>query len=240
MDRKQARRKIDSLDYYLQNHTDDYGEESHTAMMMAIEALEQQPCDDAISRKAALDAMREETCGCCWDARYILAHLPSVNPQASKEDIHREREQAYMRGYEDASRKYRTEPSEDAISRQAVIDAMAIWDWQELYSPIHFKQLLEDLPSVSTEKTGRWIPVSEKLPEVNQRVLVTSYSRVCYAMMISADGNSGYPVFKLQDSLNERVICETTVHSEFTTSRITAWMPLPEPYRAESEVRNAT
>ena len=81
----------------------------------------------------------------------------------------------------------------------------------------------------------RWIPVSERLPEINQRVLVTSYGRVCYAMMTSADGNSGYPIFRLQDSLNERVVCETTVHSEFTTSRITAWMPLPQPYKGESE-----
>ena len=45
------------------------------------------------------------------------------------------------------------EPCEDAISREAAIDAMATWDWQELYLPIHFKQLLEELPSVSTEKT---------------------------------------------------------------------------------------
>lgn len=34
-----ARREIESLDYYLQNHTDDYSEESHTAMMMAKDAL---------------------------------------------------------------------------------------------------------------------------------------------------------------------------------------------------------
>lgn len=39
MTREQARREIDSLDFYLQNHTDDYGEESHTAMKMAIKAL---------------------------------------------------------------------------------------------------------------------------------------------------------------------------------------------------------
>lgn len=43
MTREQARREIDSLDFYLQNHTDDYGGESHTAMMMAIKALEQEP-----------------------------------------------------------------------------------------------------------------------------------------------------------------------------------------------------
>lgn len=45
---------------------------------------------------------------------------------------------------------YKKEPCGDAISRQDAIDAMAKWDWQELYLPIHFKQLLEELPSVST------------------------------------------------------------------------------------------
>ena len=34
-----AKREIESLDYYLQNHTNDYSEESHTAMMMAVDAL---------------------------------------------------------------------------------------------------------------------------------------------------------------------------------------------------------
>lgn len=39
MKKEVARREIESLDYYLQNHTNDYGEESHTAMMMAVLAL---------------------------------------------------------------------------------------------------------------------------------------------------------------------------------------------------------
>lgn len=46
MTREQAIREIDDIDYYLQHHTDDYSESSHTAMMMAISALEQEPCDD--------------------------------------------------------------------------------------------------------------------------------------------------------------------------------------------------
>lgn len=47
------------------------------------------------------------------------------------------------------------QPCTDAISRQEAIDAMATWDWQELYLPIHFKQLLEDLSTVSVaEKVG--------------------------------------------------------------------------------------
>lgn len=39
MKNETARREIESLDYYLQNHTNDYSEESHTAMMMAVDAL---------------------------------------------------------------------------------------------------------------------------------------------------------------------------------------------------------
>lgn len=53
MTREQAKREIDFLDYYLQNHTDDYGEESHTAMMMAIQALEQTqwiPCSERLPK----------------------------------------------------------------------------------------------------------------------------------------------------------------------------------------------
>lgn len=41
MKNETARREIEALDYYLQNHTNDYSEESHMAMMMAVEALEQ-------------------------------------------------------------------------------------------------------------------------------------------------------------------------------------------------------
>ena len=128
---------------------------------------------------------------------------------------------------------------EDAISRKAVIDYVESdshysGGWFEMEED-KFIAYLKGLPSVSTEKAGRWIPVSERLPEVNKRVLVTAYGRVCYAMMTSVDGNSGYPIFRLQDSLNERVVCETTVHSKWTTSRIIAWMPLPQPYKAESE-----
>lgn len=51
MKNETAIREIESLDYYLQNHTNDYSEKSHTAMMMAIEALEQEPivrCKDCI------------------------------------------------------------------------------------------------------------------------------------------------------------------------------------------------
>lgn len=47
----------------------------------------------------------------------------------------------------------------DLISRQAVLDELEKWDWQDLYLPIHFKQILDDVPSV--ENKGEWIYLDE-------------------------------------------------------------------------------
>lgn len=38
----------------------------------------------------------------------------------------------------------------DCISRQAVLDKLNEWEWQELYLPIHFKEnIIDVLPSVT-------------------------------------------------------------------------------------------
>lgn len=75
----------------------------------------------------------------------------------------------------------------------------------------------------------KWIPVSERLPEVGKSVLVISYGRVCFAKLLLTVNNGGYPTFVLQDGLNNPPVLETTAHNEFTENRITHWMPLPEP-----------
>ena len=168
--------------------------------------------DDLISRKQALDAfgLSEKTrkyggdhsgyeTMMLYEIQDVIEGLPSVNPQASNEDIHREREQAYMRGYEDASKRYRTEPCEDAISRKdAIRIASGYCHWTNIpkelaklpsVNPIQCEDAIsrqavleglariakakaksdaqksmmgrtmffvEQLPSVSTEKAGRW------------------------------------------------------------------------------------
>ena len=62
MTNETARREIESLDYYLQNHTNDYSEESHTAMMMAIKALEK--ISHLIDRPCEACEFHKEN-GCC-------------------------------------------------------------------------------------------------------------------------------------------------------------------------------
>ena len=82
--------------------------------METLEKQMQQPCEDCINRKMAVEAVAEALKNTFVEyediAKKIIGKLPSVTPQASEEDIHREREQAYMLGYEDASKKFRTEP----------------------------------------------------------------------------------------------------------------------------------
>ena len=59
----------------------------------------------------------------------------------------------------------------------------------------------------------RWIPVSERLPKIGEQVMVT-----------------------LQHEFEEETV-ETTTYSKygFYIQPVIAWMPLPEPYKAESE-----
>ena len=138
---------------------------------------------------------------------------------------------------------------DDLISRQAAIKyLMTNMNWYDEdgyesdddYKRECITDLINGVPSAQPEQ--RWIPCSERLPEIKQHVLLSCYGRVIYGRMISEDGNSGYPVFEICDSVGEKrpIVLETTVHSKFTTSRIIAWMPLPEPYKTESDAERRT
>lgn len=97
-----------------------------------------------------------------------------------------------------------------------------------------------------------WIPVSERLPELNRPLWVTAYHRVCYAHMISKSGNYGYPVFRLHElkDSDRGWVQETISHEPYNKGRIDAWMyiDIPQPYvpdtndgkMGESEVSDET
>ena len=65
-----------------------------------------------------------------------------------------------------------------------------------------------------TERSGEWIPVSERLPESCETVLVTSKDTTGFIV----DGSNYLP----------------EVGWLFYGSSVIAWQPLPEPYREES------
>lgn len=59
-----------------------YGKKYGQALDLAIKALEQEPCEDCISRQAAIDAIYDNEYK--KDMRKALEQLPSVTPARSK------------------------------------------------------------------------------------------------------------------------------------------------------------
>ena len=108
---------------------------------------------------------------------------------------------------------------EDAISRQEVIETIKELNWRynghpggEVYGAII------ELPSVRP-KVGHWISVHERLPEKNGNYLVT-YESFDGTARIRYEDVDHYGPDWLHESKYKKVV---------------AWMPLPKPYKAESE-----
>ena len=64
----------------------------------------------------------------------------------------------------------------------------------------------------SSENPNKWIPISERLPNAHEEILATYEVEDGSRIAITGYGKYG-----------------------FLVGNVTAWMPLPEPYKAESE-----
>ena len=106
----------------------------------------------------------------------------------------------------------------DTISRQAAIDAadradytgLAVEDVKKVTDEV--VKELKQLPSVQPKL--QWIPCSERMPENDESVLISNSHGVTKAWW------------------NGRFWSSIAVKKYKT---VTAWMPLPEPYRGEGE-----
>lgn len=113
------------------------------------------------------------------------------------------------------------EPCEDVVSRQAVKKALR----NRIEESI--SDCINALPSVTP--TQKWIPVSERLPEKNMACLVSvgKFHITQIAMYSDLMQTIDHKTFH-QGNYGKKGFKDITEY-------VTAWMPLPTPYKAEME-----
>lgn len=117
----------------------------------------------------------------------------------------------------------------DLISRRAAVEALEeplkVSDtWTDEYAVGERMQWEKDVKALnSLPPAQQWIPVSERLPKAGVRYQVTFES-----------GEVGYADFRnkifLSDGSVKENVWETERYYE-DDGEVTAWMPLPKPYR---------
>lgn len=106
---------------------------------------------------------------------------------------------------------------DDLISRQRAIEVM-----RKAKDKSEAHRMLVQLPTVQPEQ--RWIPCSERLPEINKVVLVTD-GEVCWVCSLFESQDIEDGLCQWEDNYGHWHEFETWV----------AWMPLPEPYKGEQK-----
>ncbi len=110
----------------------------------------------------------------------------------------------------------------DAISREAVLKQLkgCLTGGEIEYQ--YVKSHIDSIPPVNPQPKTEWIPVSEGMPKENETVIASTKHGI-------------YP----QAHYTKRYGWEWAYEAGFDywegLEDVTAWMPLPEPYKAESE-----
>lgn len=121
-------------------------------------------------------------------------------------------------------------PSEDCISREEAIKKLKALSWTN-YDLDDAAEVLKRLPSVQPKT--RWIPCSERLPDDDEDYLVIDDIGECGVGYYRHTANAWDSTnFGWLEGINRM---DDYLDMPCGLSKVVAWMPLPLPYKAESE-----
>ena len=151
----------------------------------------------------------------------------------------------------------------DLIDREAALNCFHSWvnQYGDVHTPDEMPeyQAIEALPSAQPEQ--QWIPCSERLPEINQTVLLsTTDGEVIVGYRYNPDivwqvtANDGRKIWVYDpenypgniDELPKAETCGfedrdncwlsvTSINYDLKFAGISAWMSLPEPYKGDDK-----
>lgn len=135
-----------------------------------------------------------------------------------------------------AIRSIKQDPCEDCVSRQAVDHLCFEFLRANSDDNIAFYEHFRDLPHVTPMQ--KWIPVSEKMPEEHEWIgtkrFGTTKSNEVYVTFETPKGDRFTKHLSFQNG-KLSLADQQTINAFYKGSVPVAWMPLPEPYKAESE-----
>lgn len=142
--------------------------ERKKAIKAAIKALEQQPCDDAVSREAVIEIL--ENYGCTNREGLIFKDIRALPPVTQKPKYWIDKDNKIYKMPDDIPTmtiQYPTITHEDTISRTEVMNVISDFVTFEKYIDKHnhitfepLEQMINSLPPV-TQKYGKWIEHTE-------------------------------------------------------------------------------
>ena len=169
------------------------------AFDMAIKALEQEPSEDTEVIKVSKGTVKAR------QGRYVIYDVEWLKKHfyATEEKIYGQPKQ----------------PCDDTVSREDaksfLYERLNRLNNDELYDifSVIIDDMYNELPSV--QPVGRWIPVSERMPEKGGAYLVTTKWKGSYSGDVYTETNMA--VYREKEE-------------KWDCAGVVAWMPLPEPY----------
>ena len=129
-----------------------------------------------------------------------------------------------------------TEPCEDAISRQAAIDALDKGAWGVEWDKALAKAMLENLPSVTAERKPAWTPVKTRPLTDEERDGLLIDAECAFDCPMPEDGQEVIVTTDL-GGVGIDTFCRDIEGCYFENydDDVIAWMPVPEPWEEDEE-----